>query len=135
MHELQVATKVATSDKMPEPAVLKQTIEALMNGHSSIKLESDQSKSRRVIPKGLRRLSSDNLTERVQNDLEQIAALARPQETKSSGHALSNEQRNQLFKLETLYGKGRPSKIISSKSGYLRHVCWMSMARDDIGCI
>ncbi len=101
----------------PQPAVQKQTIDSLLHGNSSIKSVSNRQKSRRVIPEGAGKLSSEELTERVKDDLEQIGALARPQDkSKFKDHGLSKEQLNQLVSLETLLGRGRPSKILSSKS-------------------
>ena len=116
-REAQGERTTPVSHQVPLPAALKQTTDSLLHGDSSIKSVPDQQKSRRVMPEGAGKLSSDELTERVKGDLEQIAALARPQDKlKFKDHGLSKEQLNQLLSLETLLGKGRPSKILSSKS-------------------
>ena len=108
--------KMPILNQIPQPAAQKQTIDSLLHGNSSIKSVSNRQKSRRVIPEGAGKLSSEELTERVRDDLEQIGALARPQDKKKfKDHGLSKEQLNQLLSLETLLGKGRPSKILSSK--------------------
>ncbi len=112
-----LTTQRTMSGPTPQPAELKQTMEALLNGTSPKKVVPDQPRLRRMIPDGVGRLSSDELTERVKKDLEQIAALAKPHsESLPRDHPLSKDQLKQLLSLEGLYSKGRPSKIISNNS-------------------
>ena len=117
VHQSKREKKTVTSYQIPQPAALKQTIEALLDGNSPQKLVPHRKKSRRVVPEEIGGLSSYEVTERVKNDLEQIAGLASSQDkSKLRVHPLSPKQLNQLLRLETQYGRGRPSKIISNKS-------------------
>ncbi|MAJ80257.1 MAG: hypothetical protein CMK30_02845 [Porticoccaceae bacterium] len=80
VHQSKREKKTVTSYQIPQPAALKQTIEALLDGNSPQKLVPHRKKSRRVVPEEIGGLSSYEVTERVKNDLEQIAGLASSQD-------------------------------------------------------